>query len=479
MKSSVISAAVLGAVVLVGCGVGVEAPTATGGQSQGEIIGGTIATGDPAVVSLSVSYGGRYSSFCTGTLVGPKTVLTAAHCISAQGQNAPYFVTFGTTAASPTQAVRVAQQFKNPMYNGQSNDFGLLRLERAVVNVTPIPMNDVALTPSLVGQPVRHVGFGVTNGTTQTGGGTKREITTPLRRVMRTGIEAGETGRQTCQGDSGGPGLMTLPGTNGERIVGVVSYGDQGCQAYGVDGRVDFGIAWLRTTMAAWEEPTCELDGACKAGCAIVDQDCACAADGQCTAACLDVSMDTDCPVDCASNGVCATGSCPRPDADCVPEGAACEAAIQCQGRACINDSQNPVTYCSRSCTASSDCASSMACVGGSCRFPLKPERQVLDSCVPDQDFCVASTCNGPQVGITRCVKACVVSNDCGAGANCEGGKMGGRYCRPTGLDFQLKTLTNASGPLGPLSKPGCSSISGELWFTLLALAPLRRRRKA
>jgi hypothetical protein len=479
MKSQLLSTVLAGAVLGSACGqLETPSPETSSASQRQEIIGGTVAQGDPAVVALVVGFGGRFTSYCTGSLIGPKTVLTAAHCIYAQGRNAPYSVAFGTYASSPTSTVRVVNQVRHPTYTGQTNDFGLLQLERVVADVPFLPLNETALTPAMVGTPVRHTGFGVTDGATQSGSGTKREVTTPLRRVMSASFESGAPGKQTCQGDSGGPAFMVLPGTSGEKLVGVVSYGDQGCTNFGVDMRVDTVVQWIRTTKAAWEEPTCELDGLCKPGCATIDQDCACASnDGQCSVECNDFSRDADCPANCGADGVCATAECPRADADCVTEGGLCTAITQCRGRQCVNDAQNRDTYCSRGCTQNADCPATMQCEQGACRIPRRPERVLLESCSALLDFCVTSTCNGPQNGITRCVLPCSTAADCGDGAACEGGAMGGRYCRPFNVDFMPKKVSGVSSELGVVAK-GCGAAPGGLLGALVLMLPLLRRRR-
>lgn len=362
--------ALAGAVLGLACGPveqSVESPVAAQNDA---IIGGTLANGDPAVVALAIRYGGGYESLCTGTLIAPKTVITAAHCIYAYGTNLQYYVTFGTYSDTPTRAVQVTSQHKHAGYSQSQSayDFGILRLATPVLDVTPIGINETAMTQSLVGRTIRHVGFGLTTAGSMTSG-TKREVSYGLRDVNPMTIESGAQGKQTCQGDSGGPGFMVMPGGTKEVLVGVVSYGDQYCAYEGYDGRVDMVAPWIRQTMGAWEQPTCATDGACVAGCTPVDQDCVCRADGVCGSECLDPAMDPDCPRDCVTNNVCATQTCGRPDADCVATGNFCAAAAQCQSRQCVSDRQHPMTYCTSGCQTNTDCPATMDCNAGACRL--------------------------------------------------------------------------------------------------------------
>jgi V8-like Glu-specific endopeptidase len=477
MRSRFFLLAVAGALVGTACGPS-ELPDSTSTEvtaKEEAIIGGTLAQGDPATVAMAVRYGSGYESVCTGTLIAPKTVLTAAHCIYAYGQSAPYYVTFGTYASSPTKAVRVISQVRHPSYNRSAYDFGILRLETPVTDVTPIPMNETPMNSSHVGRPIRHVGFGLTQG----GGsdsGTKREVTYNLRQVQAYTIESGAQGKQTCQGDSGGPGFMVMPGGTQEVLVGVVSYGDENCMYQGYDGRVDVVVPWVRTTIAAWETPTCSTDGACVQGCAVIDQDCACAADNVCGSECLDSKMDRDCPADCAQNNVCATQACGRPDPDCVVEGGLCSSTVQCKGRVCINDPQNTANYCSVGCQQNSECPATMECAQGICQKKQRPVRQFLDTCFASTDFCVDSICAGPSGGISRCVKSCLVSGDCPSGSVCEAGTNSQRFCRPSDVRFTNVTLPAASQTVGTLAT-GCTATGASLALWLAAIPLLRRRR--
>ena len=484
MRTSLLIAGCL----FVGCGFQPEATepqSADDVQSErSQIVGGVTDTGDPAVVALTV----QGQEYCTGTLVGPKTILTAAHCVNVYGSQPQYYAAFGTYASQPTQRVRIISQTADPLYNkatGTSHDFGVLQLSAAVTNVTPIAMNAIPMNSSHVGMTIRHAGFGITTGGGG-GGGTKRHVSYNVRQVSQQLIESGASGKQTCSGDSGGPAFMVMPGNTAETLVGVVSFGDETCTMYGEDGRVDVALNWIAQTMAPWEGPTCANDGLCKAGCMPIDQDCACAADGLCSAECADVAKDPDCPRDCAANSICAVEACPRPDPDCASEGGTCASPIQCRGRVCVTDAQHPgLKYCSSACTPSNNtCVTGMECAAELvCLLKQKPVKAPGESCTA-ADFCSNNAvCTGPGAGgLTRCVQGCTTQNDCPAQTTCEGGADGQRFCRPpeSVLRFNDIILELATAE-GAAASTGCASAGfGDLsMITALlgGLSLIRRRR--
>lgn len=480
MSRNLLAVSVLAALSF-GCGPGADAPGAAGesAEAQDAIVGGTTATGDPAVVAFAVGSQGGFGQFCTGTLVAPKTVLTAAHCIYSYGQGYTYYVLFGTYSWQPSSYVKVVSQTKNPNYNGSSGDYGVLQLEKAVTNVTPIEMNPTPLSSADIGRAIRHVGFGVTDGAGN-GGGLKREVTFDVRNVRTNTIESGGNGKQTCGGDSGGPGFMVTTGSPVERVAGVVSYGDQDCTQYGVDMRVDVALTWIKGVMNAWEAPTCAKDGKCLAGCAPIDQDCACAADSRCTADCAVFADDPDCPKDCGPTGVCSQAACPVPDPDCAGVGKVCQTAYNCVSRSCVTDPQNRIPYCSQGCSTDGDCPAMMACdtAGGMCLFKPRPEKRLYDECT-EADFCVASICTAPPGGaVNRCVRPCTSQVDCsGDGSTCEGDATGQRFCRPPLDVARFDTIKLPRAITEGTAAEGCAAAPGGLLPLAALLLALRRRR--
>lgn len=290
--------------VLASCGAEVPLETETDDQA---IVNGEIDTGDPAVVSVG--------GFCTGTLVTPKVVLTAHHCIGS-GSTPNFEVYFGTrNGDSAGTYIRAVHQARYPQGGPGQGDLAMLTLAEPGP-AAPIPINDKDLA-NYVNQPIRIVGFGVTaeNGG---GGGTKRKATARLLRVDQVDMFASNVPSGTCYGDSGGPNFMTIDGV--EHLVGATSYGTSACgTGEDASARTDYGYAWIQQYIAAHDPPSCDGDDRCATGCQTPDPDCACAADGLCTSACGDLSTDPDCD-GCGTDGVC-RADCPVPDVDCEPPG--------------------------------------------------------------------------------------------------------------------------------------------------------------
>ena len=196
----------------------------------------------PAVVAVQTD------KLCTGTLVAPDLVLTAAHCFQAAPTTVR--VHFGNDLTG-TDVVLSDQWGAHPDFCLPSDcpedirDFAWVRLP-APVSVEPIlPITDQAEFDEVmrVGTPLEFVGYGKDElGTI----GIKREVTASLTGFSTTGREfdAGGDGKDTCSGDSGGPALVQL--ASGEwRLAGVISRGGE-CGGGGVYGVPAPELCWLR-----------------------------------------------------------------------------------------------------------------------------------------------------------------------------------------------------------------------------------------
>lgn len=185
------------------------------------VINGAIDTGDPCVVEVqaALSLNATEVFTCTGTVIGPHTILTAAHCVKspALGLNPLILIGTGTT---PTMIAFLASSFTfDPLFNANNlrngHDIGIVHTNGTL----PMPVcGRGAVNANL---PVRLVGYGA-NAHTGLGSGTKRQATTNIVDVNNILFQAGNSNSQICNGDSGGPAFQTINGQ--EVVVGVASF---------------------------------------------------------------------------------------------------------------------------------------------------------------------------------------------------------------------------------------------------------------
>ena len=300
MKKS--SKSVLAALLCLGAGAcdgaretnGAPATTAATPEEAQPIIGGETDTGDPSVVAVYAQQLGATSGFlCTGSVIAPTVVLTAAHCVSASetGANARFVVLTADNINRPGgQQLAVKEVHANPRWSAKNlengHDQGIVILAQPTT-LAPLPFNAHALAASSTGASLRIVGYGLDDGVDQTGAGVKRQALTKLGSVEDTLIEVGNSQKGTCNGDSGGPAFMKLGGV--ETIVGTTSYGDETCSDGGYDARVDTDLDFIQPFLddasctPACSGRACGSDG-CGGTCGTCDDGSACSSAGKCVA---------------------------------------------------------------------------------------------------------------------------------------------------------------------------------------------------
>jgi secreted trypsin-like serine protease len=215
------------------------------GQSEHAIVGGSIDSTSTAVVALVWEVGDGSGFLCSGTLVSPHIVLTAAHCTSDEGT---YRVHTDTQlSADSTNVLAVSEVHPHPTFDEAKlelgRDLGVVILQDAVTDIEPIEMLRGDLSPDMVGDPVRVIGYGLTAANEPDSSGTRRSVDTTLVGYTSYILDAGDPGHGSCSGDSGGPAFMTIDGR--EVIIGVTSFGPRNCDVGSYMSRIDTEIAFV------------------------------------------------------------------------------------------------------------------------------------------------------------------------------------------------------------------------------------------
>lgn len=226
---------------------------------QGRIIGGEDTTIEKFPHQCSLQYNGRH--ICGGSIVNPRTIITAAHCRIGGASISDFSIQVGSTKHDRdehAQVLAITQFFKHPEYNSRrsNNDIAIITLEeplRITEKVKPIELPESGEMLA-EGTLITVTGWGLT----KEGG---KELPEALKAVNKPIISlekcnklyrnrisldmlcAGlpQGGADACQGDSGGPLVVN------NKLYGVVSWGD-GCgrpKAPGVYARVSHFVDWI------------------------------------------------------------------------------------------------------------------------------------------------------------------------------------------------------------------------------------------
>jgi MYXO-CTERM domain-containing protein len=211
---------------------------------------------------MSTMGGPTLEPSCSGSLVAPDVVLTAAHCLDPMfiGDDVPSFtLALDANTASSAEIVPGLSAHQHPAFDvtaepgagiGQWYDIGILILDEEIndvpLEILPTPEEAENL---VVGQIVELVGYGLTS----TEGweiGVKYHGSAHLVEVGDWELFISNPGeQQNCNGDSGGPALVDLG--DGRRIVGTVSRSPDSnpvCDHGGIDTRVDAYLQWIHMT---------------------------------------------------------------------------------------------------------------------------------------------------------------------------------------------------------------------------------------
>lgn len=362
-----VSRAVTGALVVAAVVAGCAA-----GRADSDVVsrGDAILFGSPDSVHASVvvlklvdALGDAYR--CSGVVVAPRLVLTAAHCLEGVVSGK---VGFGPVDDATATWTDVTEFIPHPRWQASSGghpshpDLALVRIASqpeglAAARLLPA---DLAIEATDVGSlAMEFVGYGLTE---TRASGTRLHSSAAMSFACLGASECTwwrnafsyayiapgafchlRTTAGTCKGDSGGPAFITRNGM--EYVAGISSFGDTACQTHGCHAGLDH--AFLDPYIAAAQpSAACASDATCSNldPCDGVER----CVEGRCVAGT---------PLACDDGSACTIDTCVA--------GAGCRyVPMTCSGGAC--EVCDPV----RGCVAANEgsiCAECKVCRGGAC----------------------------------------------------------------------------------------------------------------
>lgn len=230
----------------------------TGGPGA-RIVNGIQTTWYPSVGALLYRSQGAFISWCTATLIGCNSVLTAAHCIAEDEDASKYLMFFQHGGMVKVRSIAWQKKdYKPPTTSGAQADVAVLTLAEPISGIAPHAINEKS--EHAVNAPGTIVGFGRTGGASRNYGLKRFGIVNAAE--CGAGFAKNEmvcwdyngSGSNTCHGDSGGP-LLLSENRDGEEVISGVTSGGVNNSCLVIDHSYDTSVfrysKWVKSTAGA------------------------------------------------------------------------------------------------------------------------------------------------------------------------------------------------------------------------------------
>ena len=173
---------------------------------------------------------------CSATLIGRRTVLTAAHCVDTSNLDPSVQLGYASDETLLAQRSALEGAFVHP---SADFDIAVMRLKQKIIGVVPSRLPE---SSPHAGEEITVVGYGLTDDPDNPylRNAKKKVGTNRISSVWGDYFDFAST-TATCNGDSGGPSFALRSGV--ERIVGVHSRGD--CGSHSIDANVAAALQWI------------------------------------------------------------------------------------------------------------------------------------------------------------------------------------------------------------------------------------------
>jgi S1-C subfamily serine protease len=212
-----------------------------------------------AHVVMVLQRGVNRAGFCTGVVVAPRAVLTAAHCVTdARNMRIHYRDDSGAPIMLEVAAVAVHPGFRADALVKRVESIDLALVE------TKAPLDGRFSAATLddsgavaVGQPLAIVGYGLgREGEGATGGVLRSaalQVRAPLSKVLLWAEDATGAGSGACTGDSGGPILAA----DGAKVLAITTWSSgpikgRHCGAVTQGPLIAAQRPWIDGVLAGW-----------------------------------------------------------------------------------------------------------------------------------------------------------------------------------------------------------------------------------